>query len=146
AGKVVGKPSYLTPEQVFHRPADRFAGAFMGEASFLPIDHGEAGLRTVLGPLEAEAPDQLTAVRTMAMVRPDDLDFVPDPDGDAIVRSGEYRGSGWLLAVEMDAGSTVLVATSHLRATEPGTRGRVTLVPGHRQVPVADPDPTTREQ
>jgi hypothetical protein len=79
------------------------------------------------------------------MVRPDDLRFAPDPGGDATIVTGEYRGREWLLTVELDGGPSVLVATSHLDAPSPGTRGRVTLVPGHRQVPVVDhEDPPTK--
>ncbi len=138
AGRIV---QVDTPAQVFHQPADRFVGAFMGEASFLPIDDRGAEARTTLGPLDSDATNQPLEHETTAMVRPDDLHFAPATDGDATVVSSEYRGSSWLLAVELPAGPTVLVAASHLDALEPGTRGRVSLVPGHRQVPVGDGPP-----
>ncbi len=92
----------------------------------------------MLGSLDTEATNHPTGTSVTSMVRPDDLHFVPTPDGDDTVVSSEYRGSGWLLAVELLAGPTVLVTTSHLQTLEPGTRGRVSLVPGHRQVPVGD--------
>ncbi len=133
-----------TPARIFHQPTDTFVGAFMGEASFLPVRDradGDGGpAETRLGPLVDGEVDH----RTVAMVRPDDLLFTADADGDANVVAGEYRGSGWLLTVELDDGPTVLVAASHLDAPEPGAVGRVALVPGHRQVPVdADPDGET---
>ncbi len=120
-----------TPEVVFHRPADRFVGAFMGEASFLDVAAAEPHARTALGPVDAEG-------APLAMVRPDDLTFAPADDGDATVVDGEYRGSGWLLTVELDDGPQLLVAASHLDAPQPGSRGRVSMVPGHRQVPISD--------
>lgn len=127
-----------TPADIFHRPADRFVGAFMGEASFLPIDDGPAKPQTLLGPLERDEVDLVMTKEATAMVRPDDLQFIPEAGGDATVVSGEYRGSGWLLAIQLASNQTVLVAASHLNAPEPGTQGHVELVPGHRQVPVID--------
>lgn len=123
-----------TPEGVFHRPADRFVGAFMGEASFLPVDRTGPATRTALGPID----DQAAA---LAMVRPDDLRFTVEDTGDATVIEGEYRGSEWLLTVQLDDGARLLVAASHLDAPRPGMRGRVAMVPGHRQVPVIDDEP-----
>lgn len=144
-----------TPARVFHRPADRFVGAFMGEASFLEIERGGSGAETRLGPVDpTETGDPPLAPRggaaevgsgVTAMVRPDDLQFAPDPAGDATVVAGEYRGREWLLTVEFTDGPAVLVAASHLDAPSPGTRGRVTLVAGHRQVPVIDHEDTPAE-
>lgn len=127
-----------TPATVFHQPADRFVGGFMGDASFLPISNGDRGLRTTLGAVNGD--DLATGAdnggRVVAMVRPDDLVFVSSDDGDATVETVEYQGSGWLFTVRLADGAAVLVAASHLDPPEPGTRGRVELVEGHRQVPV----------
>ena len=152
-----------TPAVIFHRPADRFVGGFMGEASFVPIERSGADAWTALGALDpASMSDLDPAGDLVAMVRPDDLRFVPVPatetaqpphpprnlstlqrqatqtpqiSGDgAEVTDGEYRGSGWLLTVRLDAGPEVLVAASHLDPPELGARGRVELIEGHRQV------------
>ncbi len=252
------------PAAVFHHPADRFVGGFMGEASFLPIERDGvdgAAPRTALGSIGTSASHGPGAVGSdmVAMTRPDDLRFVPttgaaqpaeriervagsdrvreeggdvasagpsrDAGSDRVreeggdvasaapsgvpgsesahaeggvvagaavgtmgsgggraeggvvagaavgeMRSGgahaeggvvadaapaglpsgvggsgavrahgevtarEYRGSGWLLTVRLDAGPDVLVAASHLDAPVPGTRGRVELIEGHQQV------------
>ena len=152
-----------TPAAIFHRPADRFVGGFMGEASFLPIEHEADGgaARTALGPLDLSdvsmsgSGSGYSMSDSVAMSRPDDLRFVPEPlrnlstlqrhapqsrqisagsTAGAEVVASEYRGSGWLLTVRLDAGYDVLVAASHLDAPVAGTRGRVELVDGHRQV------------
>jgi iron(III) transport system ATP-binding protein len=121
------------PADVFHRPTDRFVGGFMGHASFLPIESDANGLRTALGPVDSEP-----GPATMAMVRPDDLTFTADEDGTATVVDAEYRGSDWLLTVALADGSDVAVTASHLDWPRPGTPGRVALVPGHKQFPLAD--------
>jgi iron(III) transport system ATP-binding protein len=128
------------PAVVFHRPADQFVAHFMGEASFLPISNGSYPPESLLGPVEEPDPGPHGAADRagmQAMVRPDDLRFIPDAQGPAAVEAAEYRGSAWLLTVRLNQGSTVLVAASHLDAPRIGARGRVTMVEGHRQVAVA---------
>lgn len=122
-----------TAATVFHAPADDFIGSFMGDASFLPIEHGADGSGvTALGPLDSTAP--LTAA--VAMVRPDDVSFTPMPTGDATIVSSEYHGSRWLVTVKLDGGSDVLATLSHLDPPRVGDTGTVELVPGHRQIVV----------
>jgi iron(III) transport system ATP-binding protein len=117
-----------TPAEVYHRPADRFVGAFMGAASFLPIsDHGTSALGPV--DLDGRQPDEL-----VAMVRPDDVIFVPAPDGEAVITSAEYHGSGWRVWASLPDGAELGFTAGHLAEPVTGQRGTVSLTPGHRQV------------
>jgi iron(III) transport system ATP-binding protein len=124
------------PEAIFHRPANAFVGAFMGDASFLVTEQVADGLRSALGPVAGDDGAALSGP-VRAMVRPDDVHFEPDGDGSAEVVAAQYRGSGWLLTVELDDGQSVLAAASHLLAKPVGQRGRLSLVEGHRQFAVA---------
>lgn len=124
------------PSEVFHRPTNRFVGAFMGEASFLPIHRTAAGADTALGRIELADGD----TRSMAMVRPDDLVFEERSDGSARVCGVEFLGDHWRCAIELADGSPVVVMRSHLRPLDVGARGDVGLVAGHRPVPVASTD------
>jgi iron(III) transport system ATP-binding protein len=123
------------PDVVYHRPVDRFVGAFLGEASFLPIGEGPGGVpASTLGPVDPPA----VPGRDVAMVRPDDIAFVPDPRGDAEVVDACYRGAHWVYTVSLGSGRRVLAEGSHLDPHPVGARGRASLTPGHRQVVVAD--------
>ncbi|MEM8902669.1 MAG: ABC transporter ATP-binding protein [Actinomycetota bacterium] len=121
-----------TPVSVFHRPADTFVGAFMGEATFLRFD-ASTPPRTVLGPVDAAGVDPDVA---RAMVRPDDVSFSPTDAGHAEVVAVEYHGSGWLGTARTLDGTEVLFASSHLDPPTIGQRGRLDLADGHRQVAV----------
>ena len=132
AGRIV---QLDTPADVFHGPVDTFVGAFMGEATFLPIEATNASPSTALGAIELGGADPAGA---RAMVRPDDVAFVPDSAGDAEIVAAEYHGSGWLATARLPAGLSVVVASSHLDPPSIGARGRLTLVEGHRQVVVPD--------
>ena len=122
------------PVAVYHRPSSRFVAAFMGEATFLPIDRDAGGSRTVLGPLA----DGEAGTGALAMVRPDDVTFCPDVDGEAEVVDAEFRGTTWCYTVRLAEGMSVLSTGSHLRPIAVGTRGRAELTPGHYQIVVVD--------
>jgi iron(III) transport system ATP-binding protein len=121
------------PPTVFHQPANQFVASFMGQASFLAITENSHRPATVLGPLDVEVDRG-----SVAMVRPDDVAFIPEDDGDAFVTAAEFRGATWCCTVELVGGEEMLSTRSHIDPVAVGTRGRVELVPGHLQVPIAD--------
>ncbi|MDY7103789.1 MAG: ABC transporter ATP-binding protein [Actinomycetota bacterium] len=122
------------PATVFHQPTNRFVGAFMGEASFLPVVDAAEGFRTVLGPVDRAPGGRCDA----AMVRPDDVAFVADDDGDVVVTGAEFRGTTWSATLALADGATVIASLPHISPVTVGTRGRVEMVPGHRQIPITD--------
>ena len=65
-----------SPDDVFHRPANRFVAGFMGDAAFLPVRDG----RTELGQLAGE---RLVADGALVVVRPH-----------AVAVDGAHRGCG----------------------------------------------------
>ena len=123
-----------TPAEVFHQPSGRFVAAFMGEASFLQLSETSDGPRTVLGPIE----DNELGTARWAMVRPDEVQFTADETGTAVIVSIEYSGYAWTATAESKDGSMVSFLRSHLDPPVVGERGKLQLVAGHRQVPIAE--------
>ncbi len=124
------------PDSVFHRPANRFVAAFMGEADFMTV----AALRAAFGSVDDGLGDNLRDVdmdRTV-MVRPDDVGFAVDQGGGARVVGAEFRGSSWCYTLEMESGETVRSMRSHVAPVEVGTTVRPALVPSHHPVVVED--------
>ena len=119
-----------TPAEVYHRPADRFVGAFMGAASFLPIANDAT---TVLGPIDL---DGAAPADAFAMVRPDDIVFTASATGEAEIVGAAYHGSGWHLHASVHDGVDVYFTVGHLDAPAVGDRGTLALTPGHCQVVV----------
>ena len=118
------------PPVVYHRPVNRFVGAFMGEASFLPIDEAATNPHSALGPVEAHGP---VAAGSVAMVRPDDITLTVDDRADAQVIGTEFRGAMWAYTIRLSDGQTVTATGSHLDHIPLGALVRVSLTPGHRQ-------------
>jgi len=121
-----------TPWDVYHQPVNRFVAGFMGEASFLPVQRDGEGSRIELGPLPAR--EGALPAGTVAMVRPDDVDFVLDPSGDSEIAAVEFRGSVWSYTVRLASGALVRSSREHLVRVDVGARVRVGLAPGHQPV------------
>ncbi len=122
-----------TPEEVYERPATRFVADFVGEADFLPASvHGPA-LVTELGTLPN--PGLPSGTLAELMLRPDDLEIVPDPGGELEVVERQYRGEEIACAIRLPSGRVI---HSHLRHTDcqPGLRVRPLL---HLKTVVAFP-------
>ena len=124
------------PSTVFHQPRSRFVAAFMGEASFLPVERSGDGWATTLGPVASHAADGATP--SLAMVRPDDVSFRPDPSGGSCVTRAEFCGTTWNYTIALADGTEIVTARSHLEPLDLGCRGTVELVAGHTQVPIAE--------
>ncbi len=126
------------PWEVFHRPADRFVAAFMGEADFVEVTAAAGRLEGELGSVTAPPGTRVANGPVEAMVRPDDVTFEVDPAGDASVIDAEFRGSAWTYRLRLGSGRTVRSTRSHLVTVPTGTRVRASLVPGHVPVVIAD--------
>ena len=136
-----------TPQDVFHRPVGPFVARFMGEADLLPVQLGPSGPTTVLGPVEADEGSAVVgAVGAVAMVRPDDVTFTVDADGDAEVVEREFQGAAWRYILRLDSGATVRSLQPHLVDVAPATRVRAALVPGHRPYLLPSGGLRTRQQ
>ncbi|MGB3829972.1 MAG: ABC transporter ATP-binding protein [Ornithinimicrobium sp.] len=118
------------PEEVFHRPVNRFVSTFLGEADFLSgVRHGET-VDTVLGrlPVFAGVDGDVDV-----MTRPHDLTVLPLPSGSAghqptnpgaagTVQRLEFRGGDVLHHVSLDAGPSLRALTSHTHKMAVGQR------------------------
>ena len=120
-----------SPWDVFHQPANTFVAAFMGEASFLPLAVTGGRVGTELGPLDEV---ELPAGAAVAMVRPDDVTFRPDPTGSAEVTDVEFRGATWSYTLRLGSGAVLRSTRSHLVHARPGERVAVSITDGHRPV------------
>jgi iron(III) transport system ATP-binding protein len=107
-----------TPDEVFHRPTNRFVAQFLGEADFLPATLVDGMVETELG--RCPAPDAAIvegpAADLAMVVRPDDVTFTtadPSETGLAEVVAAEFQGSFVLYELRLTSGGTVRVRRGH---------------------------------
>lgn len=127
AGKLV---QIADPEEVFHRPVNRFVSTFLGEADFFSgVRRGES-VDTLLGPLPVfDGADGDVDV----MTRPHDLTVLPlmladgtersaDQGAAGVVKRIEFRGGDVLHHVTLDSGVSLRALTSHTHKVGVGER------------------------
>jgi iron(III) transport system ATP-binding protein len=107
------------PEEVYVRPASRWAAQFVGEVNVLSgVAHG-SGVETELGVFDLRAP---ASGSVHVAVRPEQLELRADHDGNAEVVAREFRGHDVLYRLRHEAGRVVLVQLPSLELHEVGAR------------------------
>jgi iron(III) transport system ATP-binding protein len=91
------------PEEIYHLPATRFVARFVGKADCVPGCVTAAGIETEIGTFPNTA-NLAQATPVDVMIRPDQLELVPDPSGKAIVISHRFRGADTLVVVQLPSG------------------------------------------
>lgn len=130
------------PDQVFHRPLNRFVATFMGDADFLParLDRGE--LVTEAGRLPAPPGLVAPAHGVMeVMARPHEVDIKPDGgpgEGGARVAWAEFQGAFVLYRIVLPSGRTVRSLQPHTVSYPVDTPVTVALSHGHTPTVMVD--------
>jgi iron(III) transport system ATP-binding protein len=107
------------PEEVYGRPASRWAAQFVGEVNVLAgVARGD-GVETELGRFDLRAPARGTV---HVAVRPEQLELSARHDGNAEVVAREFRGHDVLYRLRHEGGRTVLVQLPSLELYEVGAR------------------------
>lgn len=126
-----------TPEGVFGNPESRFVASFLGRASFLPGRVRDDVVETELGVLDAtqlNGPvEEYNGARIDVLLRPDDLEVVPDnettADGEVVHR--QYTGPTFVYRVELDTGTTVRCLHNHVELFEHDQPVSVSITADH---------------
>ncbi len=129
AGRVVQTGA---PEEVYARPADRWAAGFLGEVNVVSgVRRGDRAVETWLGSFDARGVAagvggaSAAAGSVHVAVRPEHLALRVDRLGNAEIVDREFRGHDVLYRLRHEVGGTVLVQLSSLELFEVGERVHV---------------------
>jgi iron(III) transport system ATP-binding protein len=114
------------PEDVYGRPATRWAAQFVGEVNVIAGMARGDGVETELGVFDL--PDPATGAVHVA-VRPEQLEIRADAQGNAEVVEREFRGHDVLYRLRHEGGRMVLVQLSSLELHAVGSRVFVAPAP-----------------
>ncbi|MEE9198363.1 MAG: ABC transporter ATP-binding protein [Dehalococcoidia bacterium] len=131
-----------SPEEVYHQPATSFVAAFVGHASFIPAQLQGEEIITEVGRLPYNGNHMGSEV--VVMVRPDDIQILPDDAGKGAIIAREFQGSQNLYTIRLASGWTVrssqpsnLVYPVGARVkVMPSTMTHVVLFPSRRAGPL----------
>jgi iron(III) transport system ATP-binding protein len=112
------------PDEIYHRPINRFVAEFLGAAAFLPGVVGEEGIRTELG-LTARPEGAPVGAQVDVLVRPDDVTFTPAASGTALLVDRVFRGAEVRYTVELPSGLRLPCSQASATTTPVGTRVHV---------------------
>jgi iron(III) transport system ATP-binding protein len=115
-----------TPDDVFHRPANRFVAGFMGQACFLELDASGA---TEMGPVRTY---QSPVAGTAIVVRPNDVlmhfgESAPPAAVEAKVVGAEFRGTTREYQLRLPSGTLLDSSQDHTVVLHPGDSVKVSL-------------------
>ncbi len=95
-----------TPETIYHHPATPFVAEFVGAADFLPGLVTAQGIVTEIG-VFGNVDGRRWGDQVRVMIRPDDVTFVPDAAGEAVLLQRSFRGSENLYCLGLLSGHRV---------------------------------------
>ncbi len=94
-----------TPESIYHRPRTPFVARFVGQTDFLTAEVINGLVKTEIGSFSTEGP--LPGVRLKVMIRPGDISFIPDKEGNAVIVDREFRGYENLYSLRLGSGQRI---------------------------------------
>ena len=119
-----------SPEEIYHYPSTRFVADFVGQADFIDGVVEERGIVTEIGVFPNDT--ALTrGSKVQLMIRPDDISFVLDKKGNAIIENHQFRGSENLYTLRLTSGKRVHSSRPSTVMVEQGARVRVKATPTH---------------
>jgi iron(III) transport system ATP-binding protein len=111
------------PETIYHHPATPFVAEFVGAADFLPGLVTVQGIVTEIGVFGNTAGWE-PGEKVRVMIRPDDVTFVPDERGEAVLQQRYFRGSENLYCLALPSGLQVHSSQPSSAAFTTGLRVR----------------------
>jgi iron(III) transport system ATP-binding protein len=119
------------PSEVYHRPATRFVADFVGKADFVPGVAEARGVAAAIGTFPITGSRWEPGQPVDLMIRPDDVDFVVDPDGAASISSVRFLGASILYELTLADGLKIHSLKSSNRTVPPGTRVHMNIDAAH---------------
>ncbi|MDF0668437.1 MAG: ABC transporter ATP-binding protein [Nitrospira sp.] len=109
-----------SPELIYHLPATRFVADFVDQADFITGQVREGLVHTELGefPNTLNRPEESEVV---VMIRPDDIQLVPNKSAKPRIAARLFRGSENLYTIRLPSGQMVHSSESSTSLYEEGT-------------------------
>jgi len=116
-----------TPDNLYHSPKTSFVAEMSGVCDFLSGEIQGTRVITEVGSLAWSGGQGTLVDRTKVyvLIRLDDLQLVPDPQGESVVVAREFRGDELILSVRASSGSVLKCRRHHYSTLGIGTRVRL---------------------
>ncbi len=120
-----------SPAEIYHRPLSRFVADFVGKADFIEGTVEGGTVRSAFGSFPFDDGTDLGTGQVELMVRPDDVGFVPDASGQAVVTEARFLGASVLYQLQFADGRTIHAIRPSAEVTPVGSRVSVSVDVSH---------------
>ena len=120
-----------TPEEIYHKPATRFVANFVGRADFVNGRIEGESVISDIGVFKCGGDIPCDTVDVDLMIRPDDVDFVIDPQGNASIIEAEFLGADIIYKISLSSGKVIQSIKPSARIFSVGSRVRIAVDPAH---------------
>lgn len=124
-----------TPEEIYHRPVTRFVANFVGRADFIDGRIEGDSVISDIGVFKCsnEMPEEYMteSINIDLMIRPDDVDFVIDPQGNASIIGAEFLGAEIIYKISLAAGKVIHSIKPSTKIFRVGSRVKINIDPVH---------------
>lgn len=120
-----------TPAEIYHRPSSKFVADFVGKADFIEGIADGGMVHSAFGSFPLDDERYPGTGRIELMVRPDDVDFVPDPAGQAVITEARFLGASVLYRLRFPDGRMVHAVKPSAELTPVGSKVQVKVDAGH---------------
>ncbi|MEW5953573.1 MAG: ABC transporter ATP-binding protein [Bacillota bacterium] len=129
-----------TPAEVYHRPSSRFVADFVGKADFVAGVVDEGVVLSGIWNFPVNYEEKMAGREVDLMIRPDDVDFVLDPDGNATITEARFLGASIMYKLQLSDGMIIHSLKPSTEAIPPGAKVKVSINPEHAVVFSKDTD------
>ncbi len=122
-----------TPEEIYLNPASRFVAEFVTQANFLPATKNGELWQTEIGEIkvsqvsQAYFNDHSQITSGDLMLRPEDINLIPDADSQITVHERQFLGREYYYCVITPSGKRIYVRTAVNGAIAVGTKVSLSL-------------------
>ncbi|NGZ59972.1 MAG: ABC transporter ATP-binding protein [Nitrospira sp. LK265] len=129
-----------SPEVIYHLPATRFVADFVGQADFITGQVRQGLVHTELGlfPNTINCAEESNVV---VMIRPDDIQLMPNKSAEPMIVARLFRGSENLYTIRLPSGQMVHSSESSTSVYQEGTAVELRLSATHTVVFPAEQPP-----
>jgi len=120
-----------TPAEIYHRPSSRFVADFVGKADFITGIVDKGMVLSGIWKLPVSCEKETVAREVDLMIRPDDVDFVVDPSGNAIITEARFLGASIMYKLQLADGIIIHSLKPSTQVISPGTRVHLSVDTAH---------------
>jgi len=115
-----------SPAEIYHKPKSRFVADFVGKADFIPVKLQDGKVFSPIGTFISNGLEDSLTGEAQLMVRPEDVHFEPDTEGDAVITTVSFLGASILYTLRLASGITIHAIRTSAIPIACGTRVNVT--------------------